>query len=388
MITKNSVNRWIYILGSITIISLILWNTYSFFNQLKENERNKMALWASAQQELEEYQLSDKAELSPLILKTISSNSTTPLVVYTHSQDSYTLGNFSTADSLDIVTNNKYEEYAQRFSKEYAPLEVTFQGEKLQTIYYGNSPIINKLKYYPAGLILILILFITAIYFFYKTSKTSEQNKLWAGMAKETAHQIGTPLSSLVGWTEILKSEKINPDYVSEIEKDVDRLKTITERFSKVGSVPTLEKTELIKETKDAFEYLKNRSSKLIDFKIDTPQEPLYVMLNSQLYGWTVENLVKNGIDAMKGKGVITVSISQNSKYAIVKVTDTGKGIPKSNFKKIFNPGYTTKKRGWGLGLSLAKRIIEEYHNGKIKVSNSSIGKGTTLQISLKSLKE
>lgn len=388
MITKNSVNRWIYILGSITIISLILWNTYSFFNQLKENERNKMALWASAQQELEEYQLSDKAELSPLILKTISSNSTTPLVVYTHSQDSYTLGNFSTADSLDIVTNNKYEEYAQRFSKEYAPLEVTFQGEKLQTIYYGNSPIINKLKYYPAGLILILILFITAIYFFYKTSKTSEQNKLWAGMAKETAHQIGTPLSSLVGWTEILKSEKINPDYVSEIEKDVDRLKTITERFSKVGSVPTLEKTELIKETKDAFEYLKNRSSKLIDFKIDTPQEPLYVMLNSQLYGWTVENLVKNGIDAMKGKGVITVSISQNSKYAIVKVTDTGKGIPKSNFKKIFNPGYTTKKRGWGLGLSLAKRIIEEYHNGKIKVSNSSIGKGTTLQISLKILKE
>lgn len=388
MITKNSVNRWIYILGSITIISLILWNTYSFFNQLKENERNKMALWASAQQELEEYQLSDKAELSPLILKTISSNSTTPLVVYTHSQDSYTLGNFSTADSLDIVTNNKYEEYAQRFSKEYAPLEVTFQGEKLQTIYYGNSPIINKLKYYPAGLILILILFITAIYFFYKTSKTSEQNKLWAGMAKETAHQIGTPLSSLVGWTEILKSEKVNPDYVSEIEKDVDRLKTITERFSKVGSVPTLEKTEIIKETKDAFEYLKNRSSKLIDFKIDTPQEPIYVMLNSQLYGWTVENLVKNGIDAMKGKGVITVSISQNSKYAIVKVTDTGKGIPKSNFKKIFNPGYTTKKRGWGLGLSLAKRIIEEYHNGKIKVSNSSIGKGTTLQISLKILKE
>jgi two-component system, sporulation sensor kinase D len=273
MITKNSVNRWIYILGSITIISLILWNTYSFFNQLKENERNKMALWASAQQELEEYQLSDKAELSPLILKTISSNSTTPLVVYTHSQDSYTLGNFSTADSLDIVTNNKYEEYAQRFSKEYAPLEVTFQGEKLQTIYYGNSPIINKLKYYPAGLILILILFITAIYFFYKTSKTSEQNKLWAGMAKETAHQIGTPLSSLVGWTEILKSEKVNPDYVSEIEKDVDRLKTITERFSKVGSVPTLEKTEIIKETKDAFEYLKNRSSKLIDFKIDTPQD-------------------------------------------------------------------------------------------------------------------
>ncbi|MDT0556417.1 sensor histidine kinase [Patiriisocius hiemis] len=388
MITKNSVNRWIYILGSVTIISLILWNTYSFFNQLKENERNKMSLWASAQQELEEYQLSDKAELSPLILKTISSNSTTPLVVYTHSQDSYTLGNFSSKDSLEIVTNNRYEEYVERFSKEYTPLEVTFQGEKLQTIYYGNSPIINKLKYYPAGLILILVLFITAIYFFYKTSKSSDQNKLWAGMAKETAHQIGTPLSSLVGWTEILKSENINPDYIAEIEKDVDRLKTITERFSKVGSVPKLEKTELIKETKEAFDYLKNRSSKLIDFKIDTPKEPLYVMLNSQLYGWTVENLVKNGIDAMKGKGTITVSISQNSKYAIVNVTDTGKGIPKSSFKKIFNPGYTTKKRGWGLGLSLAKRIIEEYHNGKIKVSSSSIGKGTTLQISLKILKE
>jgi len=261
---------------------------------------------------------------------------------------------------------------------------VTYKDKVLQTIYYGNSPIINKLKYYPAVLILILFLFIAAIYFFNKTAKSAEQNRLWAGMAKETAHQIGTPLSSLVGWTEILKSEKVNPDYLIEMEKDIDRLEMITNRFSKIGSVPTLKRKDIVAETQITFDYLKKRSSKLINFELELPEKPVIVSLNAQLYSWTIENLVKNGIDAMKGKGTITIAIEITSKYALIHVSDTGKGIAKRNFKKVFIPGYTTKKRGWGLGLSLVKRIIEEYHKGRIRVLKSNIENGTTMEIALR----
>lgn len=210
------------------------------------------------------------------------------------------------------------------------------------------------------------------------------QNKLWSGMAKETAHQIGTPLSSLIGWTEILKSENLNPDYVQEIEKDIDRLQTITERFSKIGSMPTLETLDIIKETIDSFDYLKARASKLVEFEIIIPEGDIPVRLNRQLYSWVIENLVKNAIDAMKGRGKLTIEISQLEDNVKVSVTDTGKGLSKKLFKEIFEPGYTTKKRGWGLGLSLTKRIIEDFHNGKIKVLQSEINKGTTIQIALK----
>ncbi|MBT8296399.1 MAG: HAMP domain-containing histidine kinase, partial [Gramella sp.] len=255
---------------------------------------------------------------------------------------------------------------------------------QIQYLYYGNSPALNKLKYYPIGLTLIGFLFIGVVYFFYTTTKNSEQNKLWAGMAKETAHQIGTPLSSLIGWTEILKSENVNPSYVVEMEKDIDRLRTITERFSKIGSSPNLQQTDIVAATRESFNYLKTRSSKLIDFNIKTPRQPIYVMLNEQLYSWTIENLVKNAIDAMRGKGELLIEIKHDIKQAHIYITDTGKGIDKNKFKLIFDPGQTTKKRGWGLGLSLAKRIIEEYHKGKIKVARSEINKGSTFQISLK----
>ena len=197
-------------------------------------------------------------------------------------------------------------------------------------------------------------------------------------MAKETAHQIGTPLSSLIGWTEILKSEDVDPSYIKEMEKDIDRLQTITERFSKIGSAPNLKEINIVEATRESFDYLKLRSSNLIDFSIQTPRQPIWVMLNEQLYSWTIENLVKNAIDAMRGKGELLIEIKQDMKQAHIYITDTGKGIDKNKFKVIFEPGQTTKKRGWGLGLSLARRIIEEYHQGKIKVAKSEIGKGTT----------
>ena len=382
MFSKTTINRWIFIIISVSIISLILWNTFLLFNQLKENERSKMQVWAEAQKEFNE-QIDLEGETSNLITVTLASNTTTPMIVYIHKEDVYTARNIKNEDNL---TPKEVKNYIEEFKTEYKPIDVDFDGEVLQTVYYGNSSMINKLKYYPAVLILILLLSFGVLYFFYKTSKSAEQNKLWAGMAKETAHQIGTPLSSLVGWTEILKTENVNEEYIVEIEKDVDRLRTITERFSKVGSVPTLEKRELVEETKAAFDYLKRRSSKLIEFSIHTPKEPLFVELNEQLFGWVVENLVKNGIDAMRGRGSIHVEIVKNAKYALIQVTDSGKGIPKNLHKRIFTPGFTTKKRGWGLGLSLARRIVVEYHNGKIRVLKSVPGKGTTIEIALRLL--
>ena len=384
MYKRKALARWIIVLASLGIITLVGYHTYSFFDRLKENERAKMKIWAAAQQDLEEFQLSKDMIMSPVVLKVIEGNSTTPMVVHKVEENIYDYRNIEIKNLDSVALQKKLIELAEEFSHDYKPLEVTYKGKLLTTIYYGNSPIINKLKYYPALLIIIITLIFTAVYFFYQTAKNSDQNKLWAGMAKETAHQIGTPLSSLVGWAEILKTENVNPEYILEIEKDIDRLETITDRFSKIGSVPTLKKTDLVQETIDAYEYLKARSSKLIEFELEVPEKPIYVALNHQLYSWTIENLVKNSIDAMKGKGKISVSISSKNDKAFIEVTDTGKGIPKRDFKRVFSPGFTTKKRGWGLGLSLVKRIIEEYHNGKIRVLKSNPKIGTTMSIMLR----
>lgn len=386
MLRKKSLSRWGFILASLFIVSLILWNTYIFFNQLKENERTKMEIWALAQEELAQAklaqnQLDQENNLVDFALTIIQSNSTTPMILYTLKENIYTGRNIDD----QILDNEKaLKKKIEQFASEYEPLELKYKDQVLSIIYYGNSPLINKLKFYPAALILMIFLFVLAIYLFYKTSKSAEQNRLWAGMAKETAHQIGTPLSSLIGWTEILKTENVNQDYVLEIEKDIQRLETITDRFSKIGSVPKLERCDLVSETKNTFHYLKNRTSKLIEFQLNIPESPIYVDLNPQLFSWTIENLVKNGIDAMRGKGKITISIEKNTKYALIHISDTGKGLTKSDSRRIFAPGYTTKKRGWGLGLSLAKRIIEEYHKGKIHVLKSAPNQGTTMEISLK----
>jgi signal transduction histidine kinase len=213
------------------------------------------------------------------------------------------------------------------------------------------------------------------------------QNKLWAGMAKETAHQIGTPLSSLIGWVELLKTENIDETTTSEIERDIERLKTITDRFSKIGSEPKLENRDVIDETLQSYDYLISRFSKQVEFSFDAPKNPILVLLNPTLHSWTIENLVKNAIDAMKGRGKLNVSIEEEGEIVKIKVSDSGIGIPKKQFKSVFEPGFTTKRRGWGLGLSLTKRIVEEYHKGIIKVLHSEIGKGTTMQVSFKKSK-
>jgi signal transduction histidine kinase len=316
-----------------------------------------------------------------LPLKIISKNNTIPIFITDSKDQILDSNNIDEAISTDTIALKKY---FNSIKKDNQPIKIERSKNEYQLVYYGDSPLLNKLKYYPIALLLIIILFGAVVYNFYKATKMSTQNKLWAGMAKETAHQIGTPLSSLIGWVELLKLENIEESTVSEIEKDINRLQTITDRFSKIGSEPILEKRDLIEETKNALDYLQTRVSKQILFTFSAPDYPIYVALNPSLHSWTIENLVKNAIDAMRGKGHLDIAISELENIVKIKITDTGKGIPKNQFQKIFEPGFTTKKRGWGLGLSLTKRIVQEYHKGKIKVAHSEVGKGTTIQISYK----
>lgn len=375
---SRNITRWILIFSSFVIISLILWNTYSFFQIFKEDERMKMELWAEAQKSLSN---ADENTDIGLTLVLLNNNTSIPLIL-TDELNNYLDGR--NIDSLDLKDPEKTKKLIQTFKNQNEPIKIAYDENKYRYLYYGNSPMLSKLKYYPIALLLIIILFALLVFNFYKTSKIATQNKLWAGMAKETAHQIGTPLSSLIGWLEIMKSNNIDETIVTEIEKDITRLQTITDRFSKVGSEPVLELKDIIEETQLSFEYLKSRFSNQVDFQFNAPDKKIMVSLNSALHSWTIENMIKNAIDAMKGKGSLTLDIIEADKTVAIFISDTGKGIPKNQFKKIFEPGFTTKKRGWGLGLSLTKRIVEEYHKGKIKVEHSEIGKGTTMVISYK----
>jgi len=365
---------------SFSIVTLILWNTYSFFKRFKNEERLKMEIVATAMKEFATNQ-DLEADVS-LEDKIIKSNTNIPMILVDEN------GNIGANSYLNLDPVKAKDpafllKQLEIMKEQNSPIEINFAKNRTQYIYYRNSDLLNKLSYYPLTLILILTLFLTVIYMMFTSSKVAEQNKLWTGMAKETAHQIGTPLSSLLGWIAILKMENADDKYVDEIEKDVHRLNTIANRFSKIGSLPTLKKLDIIAVTKNAYEYLEYRSSKQISFSFNTSETNLYSTINDELYSWVIENLIKNAIDAMLGKGELAVAITADAKKIKIDITDTGKGMAKSQFKKIFKPGFTTKKRGWGLGLSLSKRIIEDYHKGKIVVKNSEINKGTTFQIVL-----
>ena len=348
-----------------------------FFQKFKEEERGKIEIFAAAFKELAANpDLNINTNLINKIYQTIED---IPTILINKS------GNIDLYRNLDSLQckNPEYLKTQLAIMKDQNdPIMIEYFGIT-QYLYYRNSDLLYKLKYYPLALLLILGLFLTIIYMMYQSSKVAEQNKLWTGMAKETAHQIGTPLSSLLGWVAILKSEDVNEEYIVEIEKDVDRLNTIANRFSKIGSLPKLKTHNIVSETRIAFNYLKTRSSKKINFSFYSDKQELSTLLNIELYGWVIENLLKNAIDAMQGKGSLALEIKETPKFIKITLTDSGKGLPRKQFKRIFEPGFTTKKRGWGLGLSLSKRIIEDYHNGKISVQKSIIGKGTTFEILL-----
>lgn len=389
--SKSQLFRGIAISASFVIVALILWNTYSFFQKFKTEEREKMETLGKAYESLEYFDLDADIQLELFIVENYTDN---PIIITNKEGEIITSNikgvrefiNYDSLNDNEKAILNKNLLIMKTQNKPITYSYKSFDANIEQVVYYRNSELLSKLKYYPITLILILVLFSFVIFFYFKSSKVAEQNKLWTGMAKETAHQIGTPLSSLLGWIELLRLENTDETIVSEIEKDVTRLNVIAERFSKIGSVPVLSKHNVVKETESAFAYLKSRSSKQVNFTFKSKSPELFANLNLQLFGWVIENLVKNAIDSMKGKGSISILIAENQKHIQILISDTGKGIPKNLRHRIFSPGFTTKKRGWGLGLSLSKRIVEEYHSGKIFVKKSEIGKGTTFCVNLKKI--
>jgi signal transduction histidine kinase len=291
---KRNVTRWIIIMASFVIVTLILWNTYTFFQIFKNDERVKMEVWAESLKTLLNAEPEDEVELPRQI---ISNNKTIPIIL---TENNVVI---KTANIDDNIVNNKAKlaDFWKSLRKQNDPIIIRIGPNQVQHLYYGNSSLLNKLKYYPVALLLIIFLFGALVYNFYKSTKMATQNKLWAGMAKETAHQIGTPLSSLIGWLEIMKADNVDETTILEIEKDINRLQTITDRFSKIGSEPVLERLNIIEETEQSFDYLKSRFSKQVEFSFKAPKKPIMVSLNPALHSWTVENLVKNAIDGIKG---------------------------------------------------------------------------------------
>ena len=376
---KGIKNGWLW--AAFAIVGLIVWNTNMLFRQMRAEEREKMELWAMAQEESIQ-----NTNLSNLTFEVLQQTGGNPMIQVNESGQILQFRNIDwNAEESDSIVLNQILE---KIKKENPPILIQYRndaGELLinQKLYYGNSELLKKLQYYPLALLLIIFLFGAVVYFVFKTAQIAEQNRLWAAMAKETAHQIGTPLTSILGWLTLLKEKDPEAMALLEIEKDVDRLKVISERFSKVGSLPELNDQDLIRVVLQTVSYLQKRTSSKVEFTTSWPTKPIVLKLNEQLLSWTLENLIKNGIDAMKGKGKLGVSIGLKGDQAEILVSDTGAGISRENSSKIFNPGFSTKKRGWGLGLSLAKRIVVDYHKGKIGIKKTVLGKGTEIQILL-----
>ena len=358
-------------------------------DKMAQEERKKVELWAEATQEL----IDASIEVTSPEMERLNTNYLNFLTLVATQNTTIPIIIVEKDGSFNIDANIKYnedrrEEALERELKKMKdrvePIPIELSEDNTQLLYYSESSILRNLRYYPFIQLFVIIVFIVVAYFAFSATQKAEQNQVWVGMSKETAHQLGTPISSLMAWIEILKLHNVDETLIKEFEKDTERLERITERFSKIGSKPELFRANLVEALNSTVNYLKTRSSNKVIFKTSFSEYEIVEMpLNIALFSWVIENLCKNAIDAMENHGTITIDLHEKGNQILVDVTDTGKGVPKSQFKTIFQPGYSTKKRGWGLGLSLAKRIIENYHNGKIFIKWSEIGKGTTFRIIL-----
>lgn len=368
--------KYLFIAIAIVIALGSLFVSHQLVQDLSKEEESKIKIWAEATKEAA---CADTVALSNinLILQIIESNKTIPVILYDKKDDYYT--------SHNIKTSNKNEqtflkEKALSFEKRHDPILIE-TGDFEQYVYYDDSYTLKRLQAYPYIQLGVISVFLIISFIALITTKKMEQDRLWVGLSKETAHQLGTPISSLMAWIEYLKLKEVDASILSDMEKDIERLQTVTERFSKIGSVPALEKANIVDSLTQTVSYLEKRMSNKVSFIHNFPDRKLYSLISAPLFGWVIENLTKNAIDAMCGQGTIIYSISEKADLIIIDIQDTGKGIQKSKFKEIFTPGYTTKTRGWGLGLSLAKRIIETYHKGKIYVKSSELNVGTVIRI-------
>ena len=364
--------------GALILLSTLFSNKLA--GDLAKEERKKIELWAEAVRLLTT-DLEQGVEMDyTLNFKVMEGNTNIPVILVDSNGTILETNNLKSAakgDSLDMA-----EEAARIMGKKQF-IEVKISDEYTQYVFYDDSSLLRKLLYFPFVQLMVMFIFLLVTVFALNASRKSEQNRVWVGLSKETAHQLGTPISSLLAWVELLKLKEVDEQLIKEIDKDTHRLKTIAERFSKIGSKPSLTSVELKPVLENALTYMRNRSSKKITFKTSLPKGPILVNLNVPLFEWVIENLCKNAIDAMETSGTITITALSEGDRLILDVSDTGKGIPKSHYKTVFKPGFTTKQRGWGLGLSLVKRIIEENHGGKIFVKTSEPGKGTTFRIIL-----
>lgn len=320
--------------------------------------------------------------INSFISETVINSASVPVIVTDSTKTKLLkLGNI---DTLQVNTPVLFQQKLKHMEANNAPIAIVLPGQGRQFIFYEDSEVLQQLQLFPLVQLILVGVFLIVSYLIFSTFRKAEQNQVWVGMAKETAHQLGTPLSSLMAWSAYLETQGVEGSTIVELNKDIDRLNTITDRFSKIGSNPELTETNLTEEIEHAFDYLKSRVSKKVHFHIEAHSRGLTAHINKPLFGWVLENLVKNAVDAMDGVGSLHAVIGEEGKWIYIDITDTGKGIAKNQWKTVFSPGFTTKKRGWGLGLSLAKRIIENYHSGKIYVKNSEPGKGTTFRIELR----
>ncbi len=363
-----------FVLGAMVIALVSLLFSNRMTADLAKEERNKIEIWAKATMQLASDTPSDDVSL---VLQILESNQTIPVILYDETSEIYYSNNIKLPEKrVDDFLRKKTEQFAKRRD----PIELS---ELNQFLYYDDSYTLRKLQVYPFVQLGVIALFIVLAFFALHNSLKAEQNRVWVGLSKETAHQLGTPISSLMAWTELLKMNQVDESLLQEMEKDVKRLEMIANRFSKIGSATDLVETDLREVVDESVGYMRHRLSSRVQINQHFTDEAAMVKLNTPLFEWVIENLLKNAVDAMGGEGGIDLTITKQKRRVTLDTSDNGKGIPRSQFKSLFNPGYTTKERGWGLGLSLAKRIVEEYHGGKIFIKESVVGQGTTIRILL-----
>lgn len=401
----------IFLVIAAGVAILFLHHSNALVKDLATQERERMEIWADATKEIinqfaraEEAMndtVSDIAEIPMtdinFLLKVIEGNNTIPVLLTDDDGNILNYRNFSLPQPIDSLNPRDLSPANLAYLQEKLSklvggpnvIDIAIDENTHQHLYYEDSTLLKRLSYYPYIQVLVMIVFLAVVYFAVLSTKKAEQNKVWVGLSKETAHQLGTPISSLMAWMELLPDYGVDKDTVDEMNKDVNRLSTIASRFSKIGSRPQMETCNIVDTVSGAAAYMATRISGRIDLTTNLPDHPLYVTACPPLFEWVMENLIKNAVDAMGGHGSITVTCgSDNPHMAYIEVSDTGKGIPRKNFKNVFNPGFTTKKRGWGLGLTLAKRIIEQYHGGRIYVKTSTPGQGTTFRIDIPMLSD
>ena len=395
---KRKLWKWIFLFLSVVRVGFFLIVSNNLVNDLAKQERERMEIWANATKALATAPMSTDDNGMAMqsgdidfYLGIIEKNDNIPVLLVDEDNNILMHRNFDLPEPVDTLNPMTLSPANETFLQDKLShlrnsrnhILIKIDDQITQHLYYEDSTLLTSMSYYPRIQLLVMILFVALVYFAVMTIKKAEQNKVWVGLSKETAHQLGTPISSLMAWVQMLEASGIDKEIVDDMNKDVNRLSMIADRFSKIGSKPEMALQPICDVVTKSLDYLRARISTAVSLSTDLPQNEHNVMLCRPLFEWVMENLCKNAVDAMQGKGSLNVLVGYDKKTAFIEVTDTGKGIARKNFSNVFSPGYTTKKRGWGLGLTLAKRIVEEYHGGRIFVKQSEIGVGTTFRIEL-----